>query len=173
MNLDLTTSIEILSKTPVILKTLTEHLTDEWIYKNEGGETWCVYDVVGHLIHGEKTDWIPRMKIILSEESNRRFEAFDRFAQFGVSNKSFRELLEEFASIRKINIDTLKTQNLTISDLSAKGIHPEFGEVTLAQLISTWTVHDLNHLSQISRILAKQYDAAVGPWKSYLRILQT
>ena len=173
MNPDLTTSIEILSKTPSIIKTLTENLSDDLIYKNEGGDTWCVYDVVGHLIRGEKTDWIPRMNIILSDKSDKSFETFDRFAQFQETNKSFPELLDEFSELRKKNLQILSSKNLTTSDFQKNGIHPEFGEVTLAQLISTWTVHDLNHLSQISRIIAKQYDQAVGPWKAYLRILQS
>jgi uncharacterized damage-inducible protein DinB len=173
MNFSLVKSIELLERTPEVLIVMLQHLSTEWTTNNEGAETWNVFDVVGHLIQGEKTDWIPRMEIILSNKPDRTFEPFDRFAQFDESiGKSLAELLIAFKSLRQKNIAYLNSKNLTDNDLKQTGVHPELGEVTLSQLLSTWTVHDLNHLAQISRIMAKQYKSAVGPWTAYLRILQ-
>jgi hypothetical protein len=166
-------SIEILERTPEILNILLRNISPYWTSNNEGGETWSAYDIMGHLIHGEKTDWIPRAEIILSEKADKRFEIFDRFAQFKDSEgKSLTQLIDEFKSLRKKNIEVLLSKKLTDKDLEKKGIHPAFGEVTLSQLLSTWVVHDLNHLAQISRVMAKQFKPAVGPWTQYLRILQ-
>jgi hypothetical protein len=140
---------------------------------NEGGETWSVFDVVGHLIHGEKTDWMVRIEIIISDSSNKEFKPFDRFAQFQESKgKSFEQLLNEFKSLREMNIKKLEGLNLKESDFIKTGIHPKFGAVTLSQLISAWVIHDLGHISQISRVMAKQYKEQAGPWIEYLRILQ-
>jgi hypothetical protein len=173
MNFSLVKSIELLERTPEVLIVMLQHLSTDWTTNNEGAETWNVFDVVGHLIQGEKTDWIPRMEIILSNKPDRTFEPFDRFAQFDESiGKSLAELLIAFKSLRQKNIAYLNSKNLTDNDLKQTGVHPELGEVTLSQLLSTWTVHDLNHLAQISRIMAKQYKSAVGPWIAYLRILQ-
>lgn len=165
-------SIEILERTPDVLNTLLKNISADWTSNNEGGETWSAYDIIGHLIHGEKTDWIPRAEIILSEKSDKTFVPFDRFAQFKDSEgKSLAQLLDEFKMLRAKNIEHLRSKNLTEKNLEEKGIHPAFGEVTLSQLLSTWVVHDLNHIAQISRVMAKQYKAEVGPWIEYLRIL--
>ena len=173
MTFALDKSIEILEKTPEVLSYMLNTLSPEWTSQNEGGDTWSVYDVVGHLIHGEKTDWIPRLEIILSNEPDKTFESFDRFAQFEASKgKSLAQLLDEFRRLRKISLEKLQSLGLTETDGAKTGIHPSFGEVTLSQLISTWVVHDLNHITQISRVMAKQYKEAVGPWIDYLRILQ-
>ena len=173
MNFTLEKSIEILERTPNVLAAMLQNISAEWTLNNEGGQTWTVYDIIGHLIHGEKTDWIPRAAIILSEKPDKTFEPFDRLAQFEASKgKSLTELLDEFKILRKNNIEYLRSIKLTGKDLEAKGFHPAFGEVTLSQLLSTWVVHDLNHIAQISRVMAKQYKAAVGPWIEYLSILQ-
>jgi uncharacterized damage-inducible protein DinB len=172
MNFTIEKSIEILERTPAVLETLLTGVSADWTENNEGGETWRVFDVLGHLVHGEKTDWIPRMEIVLADAPDKTFKPFDRFAQFEESKgKTLDELLEEFKSLRKKNVDILRSKNLTGENLSAKGIHPAFGDVTLAQLLATWTVHDLDHIAQISRVMAKQYKEAVGPWAEYLKIL--
>lgn len=171
MNFDLEKAIPILERTPVVLKTLLQYQPPDWTHKNEGGETWSAFDVVGHLIHGEKTDWIPRMEIILSQ-SGKPFEPFDRFAQFDASKgKTLEELLMEFEQLRTQNIGILKSKNLSPADLKKTGNHPALGPATLAQLLSTWVVHDLNHLAQISRVMAMQYKEEVGPWVAYLGVL--
>lgn len=164
--------MEVLERTPAVLKSLLENLSQEWTESNEGEDTWSAYDIVGHLIHGESTDWIERTKIILSDSSDKKFKPFDRFAQFEESKgKSLSDLLIEFENLRMQNIAILKSLNLSDKDLIKKGIHPVFGEVTLSQLLSTWVVHDLNHIAQIARVMAKQYKTEVGPWIEYLRIL--
>ena len=173
MNFDLAKSIEILERTPEVLIVMLQNIDDDWTSNNEGLETWNVYDIIGHLIEGEKTDWIPRMEIVLSDKQDKTFEPFDRFAQFEISKgKSLKELLEEFKGLRKKNLEHLRSKKLTTKDYEKKGIHPTFGEVTLSQLLSTWTVHDLNHIAQISRVMAKQYKVEVGPWIKFLKILQ-
>lgn len=173
MNFTLEKSMEILERTPDVLNTMLQNISPEWTSNNEGGHTWSAYDIIGHLIYGERTDWIPRAEIILSEKYHKKFEPFNRVAQFEESKgKSLTQLLKEFKTLRKKNIDYLRSKKLTDKNLEEKGIHPTFGEVTLSQLLSTWVVHDLNHISQISRVMAKQYKAEVGPWIEYLRILQ-
>ena len=148
-------------------------LSEEWVFVTEGDNTWSAYDIVGHLIHGEKTDWIPRMEIILSTSNERVFEPFDRFAQFQNSkDQNIQQLLSEFSALRAKNIDRLMQTRITFTDLEKTAIHPAFGTVTLSQLLSTWVVHDLNHIAQISRVLAKQYKNEVGPWTEYLKILR-
>ncbi len=174
MNFSLSKSIEILEQTPGVLMAMLGNVSTGWTSNNEGEDTWTVYDIVGHLIHGEKTDWIPRMEIILSGNPDKTFEPFDRFARFEESKgKSLTQLLDEFKSLRQKNMVQLRSKKLTGKDLEATGIHPAFGAVTLSQLLSTWTVHDLNHIAQISRVMAKQYKTEVGPWVEYLRILQS
>jgi uncharacterized damage-inducible protein DinB len=174
MKFDLQQIILGLRSTPETLRVLLSNLPESWTHTNEGPDTWSPYDVVGHLIHGEKTDWIPRMEIILSDRDDKTFQPFDRFAQFQDSQgKKLSQLLEEFAQLRKKNLDILTQKNLTDSDLQKKGMHPALGEVTLGQLLSTWVVHDLNHLAQISRVMAHQYKKEVGPWEAYLGILHT
>ncbi len=173
MIFSLSLATEILSRTPVTLTSLLGGLSEPWIKNNEGPETWSPYDVVGHLIHGERTDWIPRLKIILKLGEARPFDPFDRFAQFEASKgKSLRELLETFATLRRQNLTTLKQLNLTDEHFKLKGTHPDFGSVTLDQLLATWVVHDLDHISQIARIMAKQYVDEIGPWVNYLAILK-
>lgn len=167
-------SIEILERTPLVLNVLLNGLSEEWIIHNEGDETWSPYDVIGHLIHGEKTDWIPRMEIILSAKADKTFESFDRFAQFEASKgKTLTELLHEFKALRNKNIGVLRANALTKQQLTTTGNHPALGQVTLQQLLATWVVHDLNHIAQISRVMAKQYKAEVGPWHEYLGILKS
>ena len=172
MEYELDKAIEILERTPKVLNTYLSNLSEEWTLPNEGDDTWSAFDVVGHLIHGEKTDWITRLKIVLSTESDRTFIPFDRFAQFEDSKgKSLQELLDEFSALRMQNLEFFKTCNITKADFEKKAIHPDLGETTLKQLLATWVVHDLGHISQISRVMAKQYKNEVGPWKAYLTIL--
>jgi hypothetical protein len=166
-------SIEILERTPDVLYTLLSGLDDGWISGNEGQDTWSPYDVMGHLIHGEKTDWITRMQIILSSDHDKRFALFDRFGQFGESKgKSLAQLLNEFKTLRQQSLAVLKSVHFTDEILDRKGIHPEFGEVTLQQLLATWVVHDLAHICQVSRVMAKQYQEEIGPWTKYFSIFR-
>jgi len=172
MKFDLNKSIEILERTPGVIEVMLKGISTEWIMNNEGPDTWSPYDVVGHLIHGEKTDWMARLDIVLSDGKNKKFKPFDRFAQFEESKgKSLNALLNEFKTIRKENIIKLRIKKIESSDLSRKGIHPVFGEVTLKNLLSTWVAHDLSHIAQIARVMAKQYKTEVGPWKEYLPIM--
>jgi len=174
MEFSIEKSVEILERTPKTLEVLLNGLSDDWIYNNEGEDTWNVFDVIGHLVHGEKTDWMERTLIILSSDGNKTFAPFDRFAQFKDSRgKTLQQLLEEFQELRTSNLQILKDLQINNSDMKKTGIHPSFGQVTLEQLLSTWVVHDLNHLSQISRVLAKQYKDSVGSWEAYLRILKS
>jgi hypothetical protein len=173
MIFSLSHSLEILERTPGALIAMLHNISDEWTSVNEGGETWSVFDILGHLVHGEKTDWVPRMDIILSDNPGKLFEPFDRFAQTEDSKgKNLSQLLDEFKILRENNMQHLRSKNLASADLLKTGVHPSFGEVTLAQLLATWTVHDLNHLAQISRVMATQYKSEVGPWIAYLGILQ-
>ena len=173
MDFNIEKSIEILERTPDILNVMLHDISPDWTTNSEGPETWSAYDIVGHLIYGEKTDWIPRMEIILSDHTDKTFVPFDRFAQFRESKgKSLQQLLDEFKWLRQKNIEQLRSKNLNTEKLQEKGIHPGFGEVTLSQLLAAWVVHDLNHIAQISRVMAKQYKVAAGPWIEYLRILQ-
>jgi uncharacterized damage-inducible protein DinB len=165
-------SFEVLERTPGILKFFLNDLSNEWIKKNEGSESWSPYDIIGHLIHGEKTDWIPRAKIILSGQENRTFVPFDRFAQLREDqNRKISDMLQEFEDLRNRNLNFIKALELTDEMLERTGNHPEFGTVNLRQLLSTWVVHDLNHIAQICRVMSKQLQYEVGPWKNYLGIL--
>jgi len=162
----------ILARTPATLDALLRGLPDGWIRANEGGETWSPFDVIGHLIHGEQTDWLPRARIILEHGDARPFDKFDRFAQFrGSQGRPLSELLDEFAARRAENLRQLATLALTDADLDRPGLHPELGPVTMRQLLATWVAHDLDHLVQIARVLARQYSDEVGPWRAYLRII--
>jgi uncharacterized damage-inducible protein DinB len=148
-------------------------LEDDWVRTNEGGTSWSPFDVVGHLIHGEVTDWIPRLRILLEHGTSRPFEPFDRFAQFETSKaRALDELLDTFARLRAANLDTLHGLRLQPEDHARPGRHPELGTVTLGQLLATWVVHDLGHVAQITRTMAKQYAGAVGPWEAYLPVLR-
>ncbi len=172
MKFQIKQAVEILSQTPATLNSLLGNLSDDWIEK-EDSENWNPFDIVGHFIHGEETDWIPRAEMILAHGENRTFLPFDRFAQFKKSEgKSLSQLLETFAGLRKENLEKLQLMSLTDEQLKLKGIHPELGEVNLEQLLSTWVVHDLTHLRQIVIVLAKKYSENVGVWKEYLSILQ-
>ena len=173
MEFNLEKSIEILERTPFVFESLLGGLSDDWTLQNEAENTWSPFDVIGHLIHGEKTDWVPRAKIILAQGENTNFVPYDRFAQFENSKgKSLQDLLTEFKKLRAININTLKSLQLKAEHLALTGIHPEFGTVTLRQLISAWVVHDLGHIVQVSRVMAKLYKEEAGPWVKYLKVLQ-
>jgi hypothetical protein len=162
----------ILARTPAALDALLRGLPDGWISANEGGETWSPFDVIGHLIHGERTDWMPRVRIILEHGESRPFDKFDRFAQFAASEgRSLGSLLHEFAMLRQENLQQLSALALTEADLDRRGRHPELGVVTLRQLLATWVAHDLDHVVQVSRVLARQYSDEVGPWRAFLRII--
>jgi len=171
MKFKLQEALPILERTPQIVSLLLRNLPEDWTHHNEGEDTWSAYDVIGHYIHGEKTDWIPRMKIILGN-GDKKFVPFDRFAQFRDSKgKSLDQLLDEFALLRKESINELKSIAPDDVALTQIGIHPQFGEVTLSELLSAWVVHDLTHVNQICRVMAKQYQLEVGPWKAYMGIL--
>lgn len=173
MIFELDKSKEILERTPNVLDTLLTGLSKGWIENNEGKNTWSPYDIVGHLIFGEKTDWIVRIKTILNNSENKLFEPFDRFAQLNEDqNRPISDLINEFKLLREKNLNELESLNISQKDYERIGIHPEFGNVTLKQLISTWAVHDLGHIAQITRVMAKQYTKEVGPWINYLGILK-
>ncbi len=172
MLFDLNKTVEVLERTPQILQKLLSGVSDEWTMNNEGDDTWSPYDIVGHLIQGERTDWMRRLEIIL-HKGDKKFIPFDRFEQFKESEgKNLQQLLSVFAALRKENLQKLKSLRLTDDDLYKTGIHPEFGEVTLRQLLSTWTVHDLTHIAQITRVMARQYKEVIGPWIKYFRVIQ-
>ena len=173
MKFQIEKAIEILSQTPETVKSLLGNLSDEWIENAPNSEHWSPFDIIGHLIHGEETDWLPRAEIILAQSENSTFEPFDRFAQFVKSRgRTLNELLETFTALRTKNLVILCDMNLTEEKLKLKGIHPELGEVTLEQLLATWAVHDLNHIKQLVTVLAHRYAENVGVWKQYLSILQ-
>jgi hypothetical protein len=164
----------ILRATPDVLRAWLSGLSDTWVSANEGPETWSPYDIVGHLIHGERTDWIPRVELLLVHGESRAFTPFDRFAQFRDSRgKSLIQLLDTFAELRQSNVAHLESLNLKTADLERRGLHPELGPVNLGQLLATWVAHDLNHLGQIARVMARQYTEAVGPWIEYLPLLRS
>lgn len=172
MQYSLERSYEILDRTPAVLHSLLSGLPDDWVMPNEGPETYSPYDVVGHLIHGEKTDWTTRMKMILESGNTQTFVRWNREAMYEESKgKSLQQLLDEFAAIRKENMVWFRSLNLTEKDLDKKGMHPVLGGVTLRNLLATWVVHDLTHIAQITRVMAKQYKTEMGPWPQFFRIL--
>lgn len=172
MNFELTTGVAVLERTPGTLRALLDGLPSAWTDALEGAETWSPWVVVGHLIHGERTDWIPRAGIILAQGADRRFTPYDRLAQFRESRgKSLSELLDEFARLRAGNLATLAGWQLDERQLALEGEHPDFGPVTLRQLLATWVAHDLGHVAQVARVMAKQYREAVGPWRAYLPVM--
>ena len=165
-------SIAVLERTPGALQALLGGLPEGWTTCDEGGQTWSAYDVVGHLIHGERTDWIPRLRILLEHGTARAFDPFDRFAQEHESaGKNLQQLLDEFASLRQDSIARLRAARLDARHWDLRGRHPALGEVTLQNLIATWVVHDLGHIAQIARVMAKRYGDDVGPWREYLPVL--
>jgi hypothetical protein len=172
MKYTLERSYEILDRTPVVLNTLLTGLSEEWITGNEGPDTFSPYDVVGHLIHGEKTDWRPRANMILEYGVSKTFVPYDRFAQYEESKgKTLSQLLNEFGALRMKNMEWFKSLSLSETDLDKKGIHPVLGQVTLRQLLSTWVIHDLTHIAQVTRVMAKQYKEEMGPWLEFFRIM--
>ena len=165
--------IAILERSPAVLRALLAGLPDELARAGESKDSWSGFVVVGHLVHGEKTDWLPRLRIILDHGEGRAFETFDRFAQFEESRgKSLDDLLTEFAALRAANLATLRELNLGDADRRRRGRHPALGTVTLGELLTTWAVHDLAHLAQIARSLAMPFREEVGPWRAYLRVLE-
>lgn len=169
---DLHTAVPVLSRTPKVLDVWLRDLPLGWVTRTEEPDTWSPYDVVGHLIHGERTDWIPRAEHLLAHGEAMPFPTFDRFAQFEASkDKSLGELLDTFAALRAASLRRLGEMRLTAADLDRTGQHPEFGRVTLGQHLATWVAHDLDHLVQIARVMGRQYTEAVGPWRKYLRII--
>ena len=172
MNFDLDLSIQVLARTPGTLHALLDGLTEPWIRGVEGPDTFSAFDVVGHLIDGEETDWIPRARIILARGANPLFEPYDRFRHRARNaGRSLSSLLEEFARLRQANLDLLRSWQLTPPALELPGIHPTLGRVTLRQLLATWVAHDLGHLAQVARVMAKQYRGEVGPWEPFLPVL--
>ena len=172
MEFDVKAGMAVLERTPHALRAMLAGLPSAWVDATEGPDTWSPYVIVGHLIHGERTDWIPRAKLILDQGPHRRFTPYDRFAQFRESQgKSLADLLDEFAHLRGENLATLEGWRLTDAQLALQGEHPEFGPVTLRQLLATWVAHDLGHLAQTARVMARQYREAVGPWRAYLPIM--
>jgi hypothetical protein len=165
-------AVPLLARTPHTLDAWLRDLPDCWTKANEGADTWTPFDIVGHLIHGERTDWMPRARLILAEGDSRPFEPFDRFAQFTASaGKTLPEMLDEFTQLRASNVDELVSLRLTGAQLDRAGRHPALGAVTLRQLLATWVAHDLDHVMQIARVLANQYADEVGPWRAYLRVI--
>ncbi|HJR42641.1 MAG TPA: DinB family protein [Gemmatimonadaceae bacterium] len=173
MEFDIEKGIAVLERTPATLRSLLNGLPDEWTSAREGPETWSPKEVVAHLIFGERTDWIPRARIILARGPSIRFVPFDRAGHFAESRtKTLRELLDELERLRAENVATLRAWKLSVEELALPGEHPELGPVTLSQLLATWVAHDLDHVVQIARTMAKQYKEATGPWPAYIRVLR-
>jgi hypothetical protein len=173
MEFDLNEGRAVLERTPSTLRAMLHGLGPAWTDATEGPDTWSPYTVVGHLIQGERTDWIQRAEIILAQGEQRTFTPFDRFAQFRESEgKSLQQLLSEFERLRAANLAILQSWQLSDAQLALEGQHPAFGAVTLRQLLATWVAHDLGHILQISRVMAKQYREAVGPWSAYLSVMK-
>lgn len=172
MTFDLTEGIALLERTPAAFRALLGGLPEPWIRADEGPDTFTAFDNLGHLIHGERADWMPRAAIILAQGPNRRFEPYDRFAQNRESaGKTVAQLLDEFEALRAENLGTLRSWGLSETELDLRAEHPGLGPVTLRQLLATWVVHDLGHLAQTSRVMAKRYRADIGPWTAYLPIV--
>jgi DinB family protein len=170
---NLTEVVAVLARTPATLDAMLRGLPNTWVRCNEGNDTWSAFDIVGHLIVGERTDWMTRLRIILENGEARPFDPFDRFAQFWeTQGKSLEQLLDEFARLRSENLAALQQLNLQPEDFARRGRHPALGVVTLSELLATWAVHDLTHMHQLSRVMAHQYRETVGPWSAYLGVLQ-
>lgn len=165
-------TLAILTRTPATLRALLAGQPDAWTCATEGDDTWSAYDVVGHLLHGEQTDWLPRIRIIVTQGTSSPFPSFDRTAMFEESaGKGIDDLLTAFTAARAHSLNELSTLDITADKLALTGMHPTLGTVTLSQLLAAWAIHDLNHIGQIVEVMAHQYDGAVGPWKAYLAIL--
>ena len=172
MQHNLQNTISLLTRTPAALNALLRDLPETWTLRNEGENTWSAFDVIGHLNHGERTDWLPRARMVLQFGETQAFEPFDRQGHAGeIQGKSLPQLLDEFARLRAGNLAELRALNLRQEDLERRGRHPALGIVTLSQLLATWAAHDLTHVHQISRVMAHQYREAVGPWSAYLGVL--
>jgi hypothetical protein len=172
MNFTLDEALPVLRRTPDVVRALLQNIPDAWASGTEGPDTWSPFDIVGHLIHGERTDWIVRTEILLTYGETRTFIPFDRFAQFEASRgKSLHELLDTFAELRAANLNRLESLGLSLEDLHRRGRHPELGPCTLGELLATWVAHDLSHIAQIARVMGRQYTEAVGPWRAYLPML--
>lgn len=172
MDFNLTDTLAVLERTPGVLRALLAGLPPAWSHADDGPDTWTPFDVVGHLIDGEETDWMTRVRIILSPEEDRRFHPFDRLRHLeGRGRETLDERLQRFTELRERNLQELKSLDLTPELFRRTGEHPAFGTVTLDQLLATWATHDLGHIVQISRTMARQYEDAVGPWKEYLSVL--
>jgi hypothetical protein len=172
MDFDLNLSVDVLARTPATLVTLLSGAAEPWVRGVEGPDTFSPFDVVGHLIDGEETDWIPRARIILARGPNLTFEPYDRFRHRARNaDRSLSSLLDEFAGLRAANLELLQSWALTTADLDLPGQHPRLGPVTLRQLLAAWVVHDLGHVAQVVRVMAKQYKNAVGPWVPFLPVL--
>lgn len=164
--------VAILERTPAVVDAMLRGLPEGWLAAHEGGDTWSPFDIVGHLIHGERADWLPRARRLLEHGESRPFDKFDRFAQFAASEgRTLDSLLDEFAALRRESLAALAALKLTDADLDRKGRHPELGVVTLRHLLATWVAHDLDHITQIARVIARQYAGEVGPWRMYLRVI--
>ncbi len=173
MGHDLKQTVALLTRTPGCLDALLRDLPETWTLRNEGENTWSPFEIIGHLIHGERTDWMPRARRVLEFGESKTFEPFDRWGQQRViEGKSLGQLLDEFARLRAENLAALGALNLRQEDLELRGRHPALGSVTLSELLASWAVHDLTHLHQIARVMAHQYREAVGPWSAYLGVLQ-
>lgn len=165
-------AVEILRRTPATLTIFLRGLSEAWTTSAEGPDTWSVYDIVGHLLHGEESDWIERTRVILEHGEQQPFDSFDRTAMFEkYRGLSLDQLLAAFEQARSNNLATLSEWRITPDKLTLKGMHPALGTVTLSQLLATWVVHDLNHIGQIVEVMARQYAETVGPWSAYLAIL--
>ena len=172
MQFDMAASVDVLRRTPSVLHTLLDDLSEPWVRGHEGPETFSPFDVVGHLIDGEETDWIPRARIILARGSRPEFEPYDRLRHRKRNvGRTLPSLLQEFARLRTTNLDLLESWRLSETELELHGLHPKLGRVTLRELLASWVVHDLGHIAQVSRVMAKQYREAVGPWVSHLPIV--
>jgi hypothetical protein len=173
MKFDLNKTIEILERTPNVLKSILLGVSEEWTLENEGVNTWSPFDILGHLILGEETDWVTRTQIILSSKKDKSFVPFNMTLHLENSKgKTIKDLLDQFEQLRFKNLETIKSLRISNKNLNLEGMHPEFGKVTLKELLATWTVHDLGHIAQIARVMAKQYKQEVGPWAVYLGVLK-
>jgi len=174
MEFELEAGMSVLERTPRVVDAMLRGLGDWWVRSNEGGDTWSPFDVVGHLVLADRTDWIPRARSILEHGERKAFDPFDRFAMLKSSvGRTLESLLDELLGVRAASLETLRGWKLTPDKLALRGTHPEFGSVTLGQLLATWVAHDLDHISQIVRVMAKQYSVAVGPWAAFLKVVRS